>query len=52
VKLEVLAVGVTAGSKEVPGRKCLGQETIIIIIIIIKQIKLLIFPKRQTINAQ
>jgi hypothetical protein len=33
VKLEAGAVGVTADSREVPGRKDLSQETIIIIII-------------------
>jgi hypothetical protein len=35
LKLEAWAVGVTAGSGEVPGRKGLWQETKIIIIIII-----------------
>ena len=35
MKLEARAVGITAGSREVPGRKGLWQETSIIIIIII-----------------
>jgi hypothetical protein len=39
VTLEAWAVGITAGSREVPGRKGLCQETTLIIIIIIIIIK-------------
>jgi hypothetical protein len=42
VKLEAWAVGFTAGSREVPGRKDLWQETFIITIIIITTIIIII----------
>ena len=48
MKLEAWAVGITAGSRELPGRKGLWQETIIIIIIIISCIREeLAFPGRE-----
>jgi len=42
VKLEAWMVGITAGSREVPGRKGLGQETIMMMMIIMMMIILII----------
>ena len=42
MKLEAWMVGITAGSKGVPGRKGLGQETIMMMLIIMMMIMMMI----------
>ena len=42
MKLEAWMVGITAGSREVPGRKGLGQETIMMMLIIMMMIMMMI----------